>query len=182
MKERATEFPESEQPALLKAAKLWRLPYWDVAMKKPDARGNRDYDVPLVFRLKEVDIRQPVAMMPSLPGLKQAGFPNALYQFTMPGGINMGNESLGDLKIVNVEGDIGPDKQHPDPVTIPVSLPDYQAQYYRISAEPSSSLETAGPRADTPRLGPSMRGLRASRTTMVSGTLCAASSGLIRVK
>jgi len=120
MKERAAEFPSSEQAELLEAAESWRLPYWDAAMKKPDPTkppGNRDYNVPLVFRQKEVDIRVPVPLLP-LPGQGQPGFPNALYQFTMPGKIRMGDKSLGKLKIVDVQDTDDNDK----PVTMPVRL------------------------------------------------------------
>ena len=120
MKERAAEFPEDERPELLEAASSWRLPYWDVAMKKPDSAGNRDYNVPLVFRDKEVEIRLPVTLLPP-PGVhaQQPNFPNALYQFTMPGNKRMGDDSLGRLKIRDVE-DEDDDRV---PVTLPVSLP-----------------------------------------------------------
>ena len=66
----------------MKAAESWRQPYWDVAMKKPDPSkplGNRNYNVPLVFRLTEVDIRVPVTAIPPPGGAAQPGLPNALY-------------------------------------------------------------------------------------------------------
>src|SRR3569833_292889 len=120
MKESAAEFPSSEQAELLEAAESWSLRYWDAALKKPDTTkppGNRDYNVPLVFRQKEVDIRVPVPLLP-LPGQGQPWFPNALYQFTMPGKIRMGDKSLGKLKIVDVQDSDDNDK----PVTMPVRL------------------------------------------------------------
>jgi len=124
MKEWVKEFPESERPELLEAAESWRLPYWDVALKKPDATGTRDYNVPLVFREKEVPIRLPIAMMPSLPGVPQPKFPNALYQFTMPGNIRMGDDSLGRLKILSVSDEDDDDVT----VLLPVSLSSIQVK------------------------------------------------------
>ncbi|KAK3314844.1 common central domain of tyrosinase-domain-containing protein [Apodospora peruviana] len=126
MKERAHEFPESDRAELLEAAESWRLPYWDVALKRndPSKPGEAaNFNVPKVFRLTEVNIRLPVPVMAGLPGAPaQPGYPNALYQFTMPldergHKISMGHDSLGDLKIIDVKTR-DKDKK---PVTVPFS-------------------------------------------------------------
>ena len=89
MIEEIKEYKKSERFDLYEAARTWRLPYWDWAMKKPlpEDSQKRDYDVPLVVLTKEVSIR-----LPGIPGYGQ--YPNAFYQFTMPRGIAMDDESL----------------------------------------------------------------------------------------
>ena len=105
MKEEAQKFAPSDIEALLDAAKSWRFPYWDWAMKKPDPSqgGKYDYNVPLVIRQRKVSIRLPFG----------GGFgevDNAFYQFTMPNNIAMGDESLAskdkltDLRITPSTG------------------------------------------------------------------------------
>lgn len=114
MKEEISNFLNEERTSLEKAAQAWRLPYWDWALKKPDPQNpqKRDYNVPLVIRSTEVKIRRPLS-----PGL--VPFPNAFYQFTMPGKIPMGDASLSnkdplkDLAIKKIETNDG---------TIPVCL------------------------------------------------------------
>ncbi|KAI5865367.1 Di-copper centre-containing protein [Durotheca rogersii] len=102
MKEVVGEYPEEARPDLIEAARTWRLPYWDWGLKKP-IDGNprkRDYTVPSAVLQETVEIRLPTA----------AGYgsvQNALYQFTMPGRITMGDPSLEgrdlDLRITASE-------------------------------------------------------------------------------
>ncbi|KAI1470529.1 common central domain of tyrosinase-domain-containing protein [Daldinia caldariorum] len=89
MKEKISRYPGKDRPDLEEAARTWRLPYWDWALKKPvNGEQNRwDYSVPLAILNKTVEIRQPGS-----EGL--VPFKNALYQFTMPGNIAMGDWSL----------------------------------------------------------------------------------------
>lgn len=91
MKEEIKEYAESERSDLYEAARTWRLPYWDWAMKKPlpEDPQKRDYNVPLVVLTENVSIRLPTI-------LGYGPYPNAFYQFTMPSGIEMGDKSLGD--------------------------------------------------------------------------------------
>jgi len=92
MRAYATEnFPPEDQEALLQAAESWRLPYWDWAAKKPDDSGKYDYNIPVVFQKKEVEIRLPP---PQAPG----PYPNALYQFTMPQDLTMGDRKLPEIQ------------------------------------------------------------------------------------
>ncbi|KAI1800384.1 Di-copper centre-containing protein [Daldinia bambusicola] len=103
MKEEINWYPEEERLDLEEAARAWRLPYWDWALKKPiDGWVNRwDYNVPLAILNETVEIKQPGSK-----GL--VPFKNALYQFTMPGNITMGHPSLKkgdqDLRISVVPG------------------------------------------------------------------------------
>ncbi len=89
MKEEANQYPESERPDLLEAAKSWRLPYWDWAMKKrvPENPTKLEYNVPLVVLMEKVHVR-----LPTIIG--HGDVDNAFYQFTMPDGITMGHSSL----------------------------------------------------------------------------------------
>lgn len=89
MKKEAAKYPGEDQPQLLEAAQSWRFPYWDWALKKPipDCPGLVDYTVPIAVLQKQVKIRRPTSQ-----GLED--FPNAFYQFTMPGNITMGDTSL----------------------------------------------------------------------------------------
>ncbi|KAI1645927.1 Di-copper centre-containing protein [Daldinia loculata] len=102
MKEVVNEYPEVDRPDLLQAARTWRLPYWDWALKKPinGDLNKRDYTVPLAVLSEEVEIRQPTVQGRGL-------YRNALYQFTMPGRITMGDSSLKykdqDLRITASE-------------------------------------------------------------------------------
>ncbi|CAG7556435.1 unnamed protein product [Fusarium equiseti] len=87
MKKEAGKFDEQDREQLLEAAKSWRFPFWDWALKKqgPGKGGKYDYHIPLVIQVEEVYIRSP------------AGFStvkNAFYQYNMPGGVTMGDESL----------------------------------------------------------------------------------------
>ncbi|KAK6957307.1 hypothetical protein Daesc_000090 [Daldinia eschscholtzii] len=105
MKEEINRYPEEDKPALEEAARTWRLPYWDWALKKPiDGEKRRDYNVPLAILNKIVYIRQPTNE-PLVP------YENALYQFTMPNRIAMGDWSLKsedqDLRVTEVVGEEG---------------------------------------------------------------------------
>ncbi|KAJ4258014.1 hypothetical protein NW762_008151 [Fusarium torreyae] len=96
MKEEAGNFADDEREELLEAAKSWRFPFWDWALKKedrndPSQRGKRDYNVPLVIQSKKVSVRLPT-------GVGFGEVENAFYQFTMPGKIAMGDESLANEK------------------------------------------------------------------------------------
>ena len=90
---------------LLKAADQWRLPYWDWAGKKADPTNTKarwDYNIPLAFQetKRNVDIRLPP---PATNGVGK--YPNALYQFTMPGGLAMGDPKLArELRITESRG------------------------------------------------------------------------------
>lgn len=117
MKEVVNEYPEVDRPDLLQAARTWRLPYWDWALKKPinGDLNKRDYTVPLAVLSEEVEIRQPTVQGRGL-------YRNALYQFTMPGRITMGDSSLKykdqDLRITASEI---PDPDTSIKYTFPVS-------------------------------------------------------------
>ena len=89
MKEEIKQYPKPQRFDLHEAARTWRLPYWDWAMKKPlpENPKKKDYNVPLVVLTEKVEIR-----LPTVDGY--GPYPNAFYQFTMPGGIDMGHESL----------------------------------------------------------------------------------------
>ena len=89
MNEEVQKYTPVERPSLLEAARTWRLPYWDWAAKKPlpEDPKRQDYNVPLVFLTKEVQIRLPTV-------LGYGSYPNAFYQFTMPKSIAMGDDSL----------------------------------------------------------------------------------------
>ena len=125
MKEEIKQYPKPARFDLYEAARTWRLPYWDWAMKKPlpENPQKRDYNVPLVVLTKEVCIR-----LPTIPGYGK--YPNAFYQFTMPRGIEMGDESLEntdplkDLRITPSVVDYYPDpqKDYHYPVNIHVCL------------------------------------------------------------
>ena len=80
------QFPKSDQADLKKAADVWRFPYWDFATKKTDASGERNYNVPKLVRVKEVEVRVPGGT---------ARIPNPFYQFKMPDGLTMGDKKLG---------------------------------------------------------------------------------------
>ena len=85
------KYGQTERSDLYEAARAWRLPYWDWAMKKPFPKNpqKKDYNVPLVVQTKKVSIRQ--------PGIADGTqFDNAFYQFTMPKGIAMGDETLAN--------------------------------------------------------------------------------------
>ncbi|KAI1474550.1 Di-copper centre-containing protein [Daldinia eschscholtzii] len=109
MKEEINKYPEEDKPALKEAARTWRFPYWDWALKKPiDGEERRDYNVPLAILNKTVHIRQPANEL-------LVPYENALYQFTMPNRIAMGDWSLKsedqDLRVTEVvdeEGKIYP--------------------------------------------------------------------------
>lgn len=113
-----SDYPKKEQDELREALNTWRFPYWDWAQKKHIPNKSRNYTVPSVMNERFVTVRQPTL-------LGYGRVPNAFYQFTMPKGITMGDESLGnkdkllDLKITpshiqDKDGDFD----------IPVSLPD----------------------------------------------------------
>ncbi|MCJ1234885.1 hypothetical protein MMC14_002849 [Varicellaria rhodocarpa] len=89
MKEEAHKYPSVEKPDL-EAAESWRFPYWDWALKKPvpGQPHKRNYNVPLVV-LPKVRISLPTV-------LDYGDVENAFYQFTMPGGITMGDPNLQD--------------------------------------------------------------------------------------
>ncbi|KAF7537431.1 hypothetical protein G7054_g3742 [Neopestalotiopsis clavispora] len=87
MKDEVKKF-QGEEDQFLTALESWRFPYWDWALKKPLSDStNHDYNVPLVIRDMKVQIRQPgsAGLLPYI---------NAFYQFTMPNGITMGDDSL----------------------------------------------------------------------------------------
>ena len=94
MQEEIKNYATSERGPLEEAARAWRLPYWDWAMKKklPENPQKRDYNVPLVVLEKDVHIRLPT-------GSGQGTCRNAFYQFTMPKGIAMGDESLANADL-----------------------------------------------------------------------------------
>ena len=126
MQEEVKKYAKSERDDLYEAARTWRMPYWDWAMKKPLPENplRRDYNVPLVVLTKEVSIRLPTVF-------GYGTYPNAFYQFTMPGGIEMGDESLEntdplkDLRITPSAEKYYPDpskRDHFYPVTVHVCL------------------------------------------------------------
>ena len=94
MLEEIEKYGQKEKADLSEAARTWRMPYWDWAMKKPLPENPqiRDYNVPLVVLKKKVSIRQP-----GIPA--ETPFDNAFYQFTMPNGIAMGDESLANVDL-----------------------------------------------------------------------------------
>ncbi|KAF5005500.1 hypothetical protein FDECE_8078 [Fusarium decemcellulare] len=120
MKEEARKFAPDEVPSLLEAATSWRFPYWDWAMKKPDPKqgGKYDYNIPLVIQNKTVSIRLPFG----------SGFgevENAFYQFTMPGKVAMGDESLASkdpLQDLRIAASKGFDQDLKKGYTLPVSV------------------------------------------------------------
>ena len=124
MKDEVQRYAPIERPALLEAARTWRLPYWDWAAKKPlpDNPQLQDYNVPLVVLTKDVRIRLPTV-------LGYGSYPNAFYQFTMPKGIAMGDDSLRskdmdplkDLRITESEVYYWPEKRN---VTVHVRFRD----------------------------------------------------------
>jgi tyrosinase len=91
MKDYAQTFSGRERDDMIYAAGQWRLPYWDWAAKKPtdwnDLDKKWDYNLPVAFleKHKEVDVKTPAG-----PGKVR----NALYSFTMPGGLTMGDAKL----------------------------------------------------------------------------------------
>ncbi|KAK4691376.1 hypothetical protein P7C71_g5612, partial [Lecanoromycetidae sp. Uapishka_2] len=119
--EKTSWFQIAERPDLYEAARTWRLPYWDWAMKKPlpENPSKMDYNVPLVVLTKEVRIRQPTI-------LGYGPYPNAFYQFTMRDRIEMGDKSLRntdplkDLRITESIVKYYPEdpKKKPYPVTV----------------------------------------------------------------
>jgi len=95
----SSTFSGAERATMLTAADQWRLPYWDWASKKPIDYKHRDgpvdYNLPRAFLDRGVDIQGP-------KGPDKVD--NALYQFTMPGGMTMGGTGgklSNDLKIRN---------------------------------------------------------------------------------
>jgi Common central domain of tyrosinase len=79
-------FPAEEQAELKKAADEWRYPFWDFAVKKPNADGTEwNYDAPKCIREKEVEVK--------VPGGKET-IPNPFYQFRMPNGYTMGDDRI----------------------------------------------------------------------------------------
>ena len=82
-------FTGEDRKALLEAADIWRLPYWDWAAKKPDpehpSSEGGDYNLPLAFLGDTVYIR-----LPKMRANELGPYPNALYKFSMPGGGPMG--------------------------------------------------------------------------------------------
>lgn len=122
MKDYATaNFKGKDLDDMLKAADQWRLPYWDWAAKKADPadkKGRWDYNIPLVFQdtQKKVEIRLP---QPQGSGKVD----NALYQFTMPGGLAMGDEKLPPaLRITPSQGKDAQNKVFTTPVCPPPPL------------------------------------------------------------
>ena len=95
MQKEIQQYAKEERDDLYEAARTWRLPYWDWAMKKPlpEDPGKRDYNVPLVVLTKDVSIR-----VPGIIGYRS--YPNAFYQFTMPKGIEMGDDSLKNTNLL----------------------------------------------------------------------------------
>ncbi|KAK0615121.1 hypothetical protein B0T17DRAFT_619936 [Bombardia bombarda] len=63
---------------------------------KFERHGKRVYDVPLVFHEQTVLVKQPDK---KISGWATRPYGNALYKFTMPGNITMGDPSLGKLAI-----------------------------------------------------------------------------------
>jgi hypothetical protein len=149
MKNWAKRFPEEEQPALLDAARTWRLPYWDWALKKKISGPHTkeyDYDVPIAVKSENVQIKLPLVV--DVTGFGK--FPNALHHFTMPNNMTMSDSSLGnsnpllDLKIAasTVKSSKGPRE-----VTISVSL-SYASRTEEMLIQ-SNSTTNAGRRAGT---------------------------------
>ena len=160
MKEEAHKYPDAEQLDLLEAARTWRLPYWDWALKKPvpGQPDKLDYNVPLVIQSKKVRIRLPTV-------LGYGDVSNAFYQFTMPSDMTMGDASLKnkdprkDLRITKSEIQYPP-KTGPT-YTFPVCL------YRQCSRKPLtlSSSTSAKPQADTQKEKASTKiGLMGSKT------------------
>lgn len=162
MKQEVDKYPGTEREALLTALQAWRLPYWDWALKKPDPQNpkNFDYNVPLVVREKQVNIR-----LPTIQGYGPC--PNAFYQFTMPDGIKMGDQSLEHedkdiLKDLRITKDVV--KVEGETYTIPVSL-HFLFSTWKLT---SSSLISAKARVDMRRAKVSIKtGSMGSRTSML---------------
>lgn len=124
MKEEAKKFAADEVDDLLAAAKSWRFPYWDWALKKPDPKqgGKYDYTIPLVVQQEKVSIR-----LPSGTGFGEVE--NAFYQFTMPEKMAMGDQGLAsknpleDLRITPSQGhDSELDRDYSIPVSKSLTL------------------------------------------------------------
>ena len=118
MKEEAHKYPSVEKPDL-EAAESWRFPYWDWALKKPvpGQPHKRNYNVPLVV-LPKVRISLPTV-------LDYGDVENAFYQFTMPGGITMGDPNLQDknsLKDLRINPSVIRDSDDGKLYTFPVCL------------------------------------------------------------
>ena len=92
------QYPQDQQAGLLNAANTWRLPYWDWAVTNalPDIATTSTYTVN-TFDGQTVDI------------------PNPLYQFTMPGGKNMGT---GGVQNISSGGEVLPVCYLPRPFDI----------------------------------------------------------------
>ncbi|KAK3994198.1 common central domain of tyrosinase-domain-containing protein [Cladorrhinum sp. PSN332] len=96
MQEEAKKF-EGEEEECLEAAKAWRLPYWDWALKKSPVDGvgvgERTYNIPVAFQVDTGPIRRP-------GGKVGHHFKNPIFQFTMPNGL-----TFVDQRLVSEDGD-----------------------------------------------------------------------------
>ncbi|MCJ1266573.1 hypothetical protein MMC22_006458, partial [Lobaria immixta] len=83
------KYPRHNQEQLTHAANTWRLPYWDWAVLKFDARRRPTYNIPKIVRMKRIRLKGP------------EGFTcvdNPMYRFSMPGGQSMGAYGITPIK------------------------------------------------------------------------------------
>lgn len=121
MKKEVNEFDEADRPELLAAAKTWRFPYWDWALKKKTGPKTSDYDVPQVIKSDTVKIRRPGKA-------EEEEYPNAFWQFVMLDRTAMGHKSLAskdkdpkkDLRITGSKIDLSVAEVKNETTIIPV--------------------------------------------------------------
>src|SRR4051794_31530757 len=105
---------EAKRKEWRKAADTWRLPYWDWAVKKsrpnpspedPNARKTV-YDLPIIARNPRIEVLDYTSLVGATTEID-----NPMYQFKIPGGVNMGSLSVNDMQQRDANNDI---------ITIPV--------------------------------------------------------------
>ena len=88
MKKLVPQYPQSDQARLNAACDSWRLPYWDWAAQKPQARRNPNYSVPRIVTLPRLDVLAPSGKVENVA--------NPMYKFAMPDGQTMGDQGIGN--------------------------------------------------------------------------------------
>ena len=79
------EFHDEDKADLRAAADQWRFPFWDWATKKPQEKGPKNYDVPLMVKDEYVEVRTPTG---------HGKVKNPFWSFRMKDGVPMGDPSL----------------------------------------------------------------------------------------
>lgn len=79
------EFHDEDKAELRQAADQWRFPFWDWATKKPQEKGPKNYDVPLMVKTEHVEVRTPTG---------HTQIKNPFWSFRMKDGVPMGDPSL----------------------------------------------------------------------------------------